>query len=76
LTGCSECLEKESAYGAWTCLHCEDASYEKLSPALMRALLWLRVKKAGHPVSGAGFWEMWLMSLIEEMEDERRLRHE
>ena len=43
-----------------------------MAPEAARALAWRRMVKAGYPVSasGLGFFDLWLLSMVEEIEHE------
>ena len=70
---CAACAEKRSAYAEWTCGECLEPTAERTAPELWRALMWLKLIRAGYPYSrtGLGFWDLWLIAAIEEGMDER-----
>lgn len=70
LSSCSACPEQESRYSAWTCRNCEGPVMERTDPRLFRALFWKKLTDAGYPLhkTGLSTFEMWLLSLIKEMD--------
>jgi hypothetical protein len=70
---CAACAEKRSAYAKWTCAECGEPTAERTSPELWRALLWLKLIRAGYPLSqtGLNFWDLMLIAAIKEDMDER-----
>jgi hypothetical protein len=45
-----------------------------VDPAVWRVLFWRRLTRLGYPFPRAdlGYWELMLLAMIEEKEDERR----